>query len=111
MAGISSARRTGPSLLRPRPATDSHADAAEIAELRTQLGEATETIEAIGRAAFHNRSLIEAGMNPMATIGARGEITDVNAAAEQLTGYSRAELLDCYFASYATEPDRARAAY
>jgi len=61
-------------------------------------------------AAYH-RSLIEASLNPMVTIGPDGTITDLNAATEQATGYERAELLGTEFSGYFTEPDLARAGY
>ena len=62
-------------------------------------------------AAIYNRSLIEASLNPMVTIGPDGMITDVNIATEQMTGYARAELLGTEFSGYFTEPDQARAGY
>jgi PAS domain S-box-containing protein len=62
-------------------------------------------------AAMYNRSLIEASLNPMVTIGPDGMITDVNIATEQMTGYARAELLGTGFSDYFTEPDQARAGY
>ena len=62
-------------------------------------------------AAAYNRSLIEANLNPMVTIGPDGAITDVNTATEQATGYGRAELIGTEFSGYFTEPDLARAGY
>jgi PAS domain S-box-containing protein len=62
-------------------------------------------------AAAYNRSLIEASLNPMFTIGRDGAISDVNAATEQATGYERAELLGTQFSDYFTEPGLARAGY
>ena len=59
----------------------------------------------------YNRSLIEASLNPMFTIGRDGAISDVNAATEQATGYGRAELLGTQFSDYFTEPGLARAGY
>src|SRR5205823_5537107 len=38
-----------------------------------------------------------------------GVVTDVNAEATRLTGFSRKHLIDSPFASYFTEPERARA--
>jgi PAS domain S-box-containing protein len=57
------------------------------------------------------RSLIEASLDPLVTIGQDGKITDVNAATERVTGYGRAELLGTEFSDYFTEPDLARAGY
>ena len=65
----------------------------------------------IRAAADYNRSLIEASLNPMVTIGADGRITDINGATEQITGLARAELLGTEFSDYFTEPDLARAGY
>jgi len=65
----------------------------------------------IRAAAAYNRSLIEASLNPMFTIGRDGAIRDVNTATEQATGYERAELLGTGFSDYFTEPELARAGY
>ncbi len=62
-------------------------------------------------AAAYNRSLIEASLDPLVTIGRDGKITDVNAAAEQATGFGRAELIGTEFSGYFTDPDLARAGY
>jgi len=62
-------------------------------------------------ASVHNRSLIEASLNPVVTVGPDGKITDVNAATEAAIGRSRAELIGTDFATYFTEPEKARAAY
>jgi PAS domain S-box-containing protein len=59
--------------------------------------------------AAYNRSLIEASLTPMFTIGADGTINDVNEATEELTGRRRAELLGTPFSGYFTEPDQAQA--
>ena len=65
----------------------------------------------IRASAAYNRSLIEANLNPMVTIGPDGTITDLNAATEQATGRERAELVGTEFSGYFTEPDLARAGY
>jgi len=62
-------------------------------------------------AAAYNRSLIEASLNPMFTIGRDGAISDVNTATEQATGYQRAELLGTWFSDYFTDTGLARASY
>ncbi len=67
--------------------------------------------EALRRASAYNRSLIEASLDPLVTIGPDGKITDVNAATEAITGRSRSELIGTDFSDYFTEPDRARAGY
>ena len=65
----------------------------------------------IRAAAAYNRSLLEASLDPLVTIGPDGMITDVNAATEQVTGYGRAELLGTEFSHYFTEPGLAHGAY
>jgi PAS domain S-box-containing protein len=67
--------------------------------------------EELRRANAYNRSLIEAGLDPLVTIGPDGKITDVNAATEAATGRSRNDLIGTDFSVYFTEPDRARAVY
>lgn len=67
-------------------------------------------IEALA-AARYARSLIEASLDPLVTISPQGKISDVNKAAEDATGHPRTELIGTDFASYFTEPERARAAY
>ncbi len=62
-------------------------------------------------AGAYNRSLIEASLDPLVTIGPDGKITDVNAATEAVTGRSRAELIGTDFSDYFTEPQKAEAGY
>jgi PAS domain S-box-containing protein len=47
----------------------------------------------------------------LVTIGPDGTITDVNAATEAVTGYSRTELIGTDFSDYFTEPEKARSGY
>ena len=49
------------------------------------------------KANLYNRSLIEASIDPLVTIGPEGKITDVNNATEKVTGYSREELVGTDF--------------
>jgi PAS domain S-box-containing protein len=67
--------------------------------------------EALRLSNAYNRSLIEASVDPLVTIGPNGKITDVNAATESATGRSRAELIGTDFCDYFTEPAKARAGY
>jgi PAS domain S-box-containing protein len=62
-------------------------------------------------ASIYNRSLIEASIDPLVTIGPDGKITDVNIATENVTGYNRNELIGTDFSDYFTEPERAREGY
>jgi len=50
-------------------------------------------------------------LDPLVTIGLDGKITDVNNATEQVTGYSRNNLIGTDFSDYFTEPEKARAGY
>ena len=52
----------------------------------------------------YNRTLLEASLDPLVTIGAGGQIADVNFATELATGYNRDELVGTEFASYFAEP-------
>lgn len=53
------------------------------------------------------RSLIEASLDPLATISVEGIITDMNEALTHITGISREELTGTYFKNYFTEPNKA----
>lgn len=65
--------------------------------------------EALRRSAGYHRSLIEASLDPLVTIGPDGKITDVNSATELATGRAREDLIGSDFSEYFTEPERARA--
>jgi PAS domain S-box-containing protein len=67
--------------------------------------------EALRLSNAYNRSLIEASLDPLVTIGPDGKITDVNAATEAATGRFRGELVSTDFCDYFTEPAKARAGY
>jgi PAS domain S-box-containing protein len=67
--------------------------------------------EALRLASAYNRSLIEAALDPLVTIGPDGRITDVNAATEAATGHPRAALIGTDFSDYFTDPEQARAGY
>jgi PAS domain S-box-containing protein len=67
--------------------------------------------EALRLASAYNRSLIEASLDPLVTIGPEGKITDVNAATEKVTGHSRKELIGTDFVDYFSEPQKAKAGY
>ena len=62
-------------------------------------------------AAAYNRSLIEASLDPLVTIGPDGTLTEVNDATERATGCSHEELVGTDFSSYFTDPAAARAGY
>jgi len=52
----------------------------------------------------YNRSLIEASIDPLVTIGKNGIIMDVNQATIEVTGNTREELIGTDFLSYFTDP-------
>ncbi len=68
-------------------------------------------ITAQKQASQYARSLIEASLDPLVTISAEGKITDVNEATIKVTGVSRDRLIGTDFASYFTEPGKAREGY
>ena len=59
----------------------------------------------------YNRSLIEASLDPLVTIGLDGRITDVNRATEDAIGYSREQLIGTEFSNYFTKPEKAQEGY
>ena len=59
----------------------------------------------------YNRSLLEASLDPLVTIGPDGKITDVNSATEAATGYTRTVLIGTDFSEYFTDTERARVGY
>jgi PAS domain S-box-containing protein len=78
---------------------------------KRRAAEAEAERKAARLASAYNRSLIEASLDPLVTIGPDGKITDVNAATETVTGHSRVELIGTDFSDYFTEPEKARAGY
>jgi PAS domain S-box-containing protein len=77
-------------------------------ELELRVEERTLELKA---ANAYNRSLIEASVDPLVTIGYDGRITDVNSATEAATGRSRTELIGTDFCEYFSAPEKARAGY
>jgi PAS domain S-box-containing protein len=57
------------------------------------------------------RSLIEAGLDPLIIIDARGKITDMNKALTKITGIVREKITDTDFFNYFTLPKKALAVY
>jgi PAS domain S-box-containing protein len=93
------------------PVRDETGTLAGLASIARDISERKRAEEALRRAAAYNRRLIETSLDPLVTIGPDGKITDVNAAAEAATGFSRADLLGKDFADYFTDPPKARAGY
>lgn len=65
--------------------------------------------QALRAASTYSQSLIEANLDPLMVITPDGYITDLNQAAERVTGRPRATLMGTLFANCFTEPERARA--
>ena len=92
---------------------------AELKEARDNLEiqvkertlELEKAYESLKFANNYNRSLIEANLDPLVTIGPDGKITDVNYSTERVTGYSRDEIIGTDFSDYFTEPEKARNGY
>lgn len=81
-----------------------------ITSLREQA-ELKRVKEELNLASLYNRSLIEAGLDPLVTIGPDGKITDVNKATAKVTGYSRDKIIGTDFSNYFTEPKKAEKGY
>ena len=80
--------------------------AAEIYNRRHEKQE-----KALRLANSHNRSLLEASLDPLVTISREGKITDANEAAVKVRGIPREKLIGTDFSSYFTEPEKAREGY
>jgi PAS domain S-box-containing protein len=63
------------------------------------------------QASQYARSLIEASLDPLVTISAKGKITDVNEATVKVTGVPREKLIGTDFSDYFTEPQKAENGY
>ena len=68
---------------------------SELAKRRAAEAEAVRTETRLASA--HNRSLLEASLDALVTIGSDGRINDVNSAIETLTGRSRRQLIGTDF--------------
>nr|WP_319373823.1 PAS domain S-box protein [uncultured Methanobacterium sp.] len=91
--------------------SDPDGKATRMLGIRVDITQRKEAEEELKLAGLYNRSLIEASLDPLVTIGPDGKITDVNTATENATGYSRDELIGTDFSDYFTEPDKAREGY
>ena len=80
--------------------------AGQLSERAKQRAAAAEAARAVSA---YNRSLIEASLDPLVTIGADSRIIDVNSATEAVTGRPRGELIGADFSRCFTEPERAQA--
>ena len=90
------------------PVFDIHGELTAVSFISRDITERKEAEEAIRLSNIYNRSLIEASLDPLVTIGHDGKITDVNGATETITGYSRNELIGTDFSDYFAEPEKAK---
>ena len=82
---------------------------SELSKRRAAEAEAVRTAARLAR--VKSRSLLEASLDALVTIGVDGKIDDVNSAIETLTGRSRASLIGTDFSACFTEAEQARALY
>jgi PAS domain S-box-containing protein len=82
---------------------------SELAKRRAAEAEAVRTAARLATA--RSRSLLEASLDALVTIGSDGKIDDVNSAIATLTGRSRVSLIGTDFSECFTEPERALALY
>ncbi len=93
------------------PVFDAYGKLVAISSIARDITESVKAKEALRLSNIYNRSLIEASLDPLVTIGHDGKITDVNISTELVTGYSRDELLGTDFTDYFTEPVKAKKGY
>ena len=75
------------------------------------LAEISQQAAELRASSAYARSLLEASLDPLVTIGMNGKIMDVNTATEKVTGVARDQLIGSDFCDYFTEPDTARIGY
>jgi PAS domain S-box-containing protein len=86
--------------------------AGQLSELAKRHAAEAEAVRKETRlASVHTRSLLEASLDALVTIGSDGKINDVNSAIETVTGRSRAALIGTDFSDCFTEPEKARTVY
>jgi len=94
-----------------RPLHDEQGNPSGAVAAFIDITKRKKTEEALRLSNIYNRSLIEASLDPLVTIGRDGKITDVNGATEQVTGYSKNKLIGTDFSDYFTEHETASAGY
>ena len=80
-------------------------------ELEVVIAQRLRVEEELRKSGAYSRSLLEAALDPLVTIGQDGKITDVNHATESVTGFPREALVGADFTEYFTEPEKAREGY
>ena len=88
------------------------ADGSElILKMDLDVTEQRRAEEALRTVSRYTRNLIEASLDPLATINTEGVVMDVNEAAERVTGVPREKLIGSEFCNYFTEPEKAHEGY
>ncbi len=95
----------------PSPVFDISGELVAISIVARDVTEYKRSEEKIRLSNIYNRSLIEASLDPLVTIGYDGKVTNVNKATELATGYSRNELIGINFINYFLEPEKAKKGY
>ena len=93
------------------PVFDTYGKLVAISSIARDITESVKAKETLRLSSIYNRSLIEANLDPLVTIGHDGKITDVNTSTELVTGYSRDDLIGTDFTDYFTEPEKAKKGY
>ena len=93
------------------PIKDTGGNIIGVSTITYDISERKKAEEQLHLSSQYTRSLIEASLDPLVTIGSDGKITDVNKATEEVTGVPREHLIGTDFADYFTEPDQAREGY
>jgi PAS domain S-box-containing protein len=93
------------------PLHDLHGNPYAICSISMDITDRKKVEEALRLSYIYNRSLIEASLDPLVTIGYDGKITDANASTELITGYLRDELIGTDFIDYFTDHEKAKKGY
>jgi PAS domain S-box-containing protein len=90
---------------------DNQGKPVAILSISNDVTDRKQAEEKVRAASLYSRSLLEASLDPLVTISAEGKITDVNKATEEVTGFSREQLIGSDFSSYFIDPEKASAGY
>ncbi|HZT72987.1 MAG TPA: PAS domain S-box protein [Terriglobales bacterium] len=92
------------------PQRDSRGALIGFLSISNDLSEELRLTHELRAMQLYARSLLEAALDPLATIAPDGTITDVNRATELVTGRPRSALIGARFSDGFTEPEQARQA-
>ena len=88
------------------PIHDAAGQLVAVSEIAHDITERKRMENELRQASEYARSLIEASLDPLATVDQNGIITDVNEATERMTGLPRRQLIGSAFEQYFTESER-----